>query len=112
MHEFSIVGSQKESGYVQEIRCKPEYHKFLIGRGGANIRKVRDSTGARVIFPGNNTEEGVDAELITIMGREEAVIKAKQQLELLIKDLVGTFRVMLYWSETMHTIPASDSLIF
>lgn len=32
---------QQQSSFTAEVRAKPEYHKFLIGRGGANIRKVR-----------------------------------------------------------------------
>ena len=31
---------QAQQHHSLEIRCKPEYHRFLIGRGGANIRKV------------------------------------------------------------------------
>lgn len=70
-----------------DLRAKPEYHKFLIGKGGGNIRKVRDNTGARIIFP---TSEDKDQELITIMGTEEAVKEAQKELEALIKNLVRT----------------------
>ncbi|XP_026876745.2 vigilin isoform X2 [Electrophorus electricus] len=66
------------------LQAKPEYHKFLIGRGGANIRRVRDRTGARVIFP---SAEEPDQERITIVGREEAVRQAQRELEALIKNL-------------------------
>ena len=31
---------QAQQHYSLEIHCKPEYHRFLIGRGGANIRKA------------------------------------------------------------------------
>uniref|UniRef100_A0A674P2N1 Vigilin n=1 Tax=Takifugu rubripes TaxID=31033 RepID=A0A674P2N1_TAKRU len=65
---------------------KPEYHKFLIGKGGGNIRKVRDSTGARIIFP---TADDKDQELITVIGTEEAVQEAQKELEELIKGLVS-----------------------
>lgn len=68
-----------------DLRAKPEYHKFLIGKGGGNIRKVRDNTGARIIFP---TAEDKDQELITIMGTEGAVKEAQKELEALIKNLV------------------------
>ena len=78
---------QKESGFTVELKAKPEYHKFLIGRGGANIRKVRDSTGARVIFPSADDQ---DQELITIIGKKESTEKARVELEMLIKDLVSS----------------------
>ena len=35
-----VCVSQKESSFTAEVKAKPQYHKFLIGRGGANIRKV------------------------------------------------------------------------
>lgn len=31
---------QVQNKYTTELRCKPEYHRFLIGRGGSNIRQV------------------------------------------------------------------------
>uniref|UniRef100_A0A665W5S7 Vigilin n=1 Tax=Echeneis naucrates TaxID=173247 RepID=A0A665W5S7_ECHNA len=70
--------------HTAELRAKPEYHKFLIGKGGGNIRKVRDSTGARIIFP---TSDDKDQELITVVGTEEAVQEAQKELEELIKSL-------------------------
>lgn len=85
---------QQTKSHTAELRAKPEYHKFLIGKGGGNIRKVRDSTGARIIFP---TAEDKDQELITVIGTEEAVQDAQRELEELIKSLVRptrTFRRM------------------
>jgi len=81
---LELAGERIESGHTLEIRCRPEYHKFLIGRGGSNIRKVRDATGARVIFPSN---QDADPELIIIMGKQDSVDKARDLLNELIKDL-------------------------
>lgn len=47
---------------------------------------MRDSTGARIIFP---TAEDKDHELITVIGTEEAVAEAQKELEALIKSLVS-----------------------
>lgn len=81
---MELTEERKDSGHTTEVRCKPEYHKFLIGRGGVNIQKVRDSTGARVIFPGPDDQ---DKHLIIVMGKKESVDHARAELELLIKDL-------------------------
>ena len=80
-----LLPSQQINNFTAELQAKPEYHKFLIGRGGANIRRVRDRTGARIIFPSPDDPE---QELITIVGREEAVRQAQQELETLVKNLV------------------------
>ncbi len=76
---------QKESGHSAEVHAKPEYHRFLIGRGGANVRKIRESTGARVIFP---SHDDADQETISIIGKKESVDKAKKELEELVLNLV------------------------
>lgn len=35
-----LVEDRKINSYTAEIHAKPEFHKFLIGRGGVNIKKV------------------------------------------------------------------------
>lgn len=66
------------------VRAKPEHHKFLIGRQGVNIQKIRDETKARIIFP---SEKDDDREVITLLGTKEAVAAAKTELEAKIKEL-------------------------
>ncbi len=80
------VCPQAQEHHTLEIRCKPEYHRFLIGRQGANIRRVRDKFGARVLFPQKSSEE--DSEMVMIIGRKEKAEAAKAHLEKLIKELV------------------------
>nr|XP_054769278.1 vigilin-like [Lytechinus pictus] len=75
----------EQASFTADVHAKPEYHRFLIGRGGANIRKVREETGARVVFPNNNDD---DQTLVQIIGTKEAVEEAKKRLASLIKDLV------------------------
>ncbi|XP_071446747.1 vigilin [Hetaerina americana] len=67
-----------------EVRAKAKHHRYLIGRNGAKIRKLRDSTGARIVFP---SEKDEDKEIITILGTKEAVEKAKAELEATIADM-------------------------
>ncbi|XP_033821571.1 high density lipoprotein binding protein a isoform X1 [Periophthalmus magnuspinnatus] len=81
---LALAEEKQTKSHTAELRAKPEYHKFLIGKGGGNIRKVRDSTGARIIFP---TADDKDQELITVVGTEEAVKEAQRELEELIKSL-------------------------
>ncbi|XP_055958186.1 vigilin [Patella vulgata] len=82
---MEMASEKKLSGFTAEVQAKAQYHKFLIGRGGANIRKVRESTGARIIFPTNNDK---DQETISIIGTKESVEMAQKELEGLIKNLV------------------------
>lgn len=50
-----------------QVRAKPQHHRFLIGRNGANIRKIRDATGARILFP---TDKDEDKGIITVIGKK------------------------------------------
>ncbi|CAK9823134.1 Hdlbp [Anthophora retusa] len=82
LHELTT--EKQLSSYSAEVRAKVQHHKFLIGKNGANIKKIRESTGARIVFP---TEEDQDKEVITIMGKKEAVEKAKAELEATISEI-------------------------
>ncbi|XP_058464873.1 vigilin isoform X1 [Malaya genurostris] len=79
-----LTNEKELSSYTAEVRAKPQHHKFLIGKNGASIKKIRDLTGARIIFPGNNDE---DKEVITIIGKMEGVEEAKAQLLAIIKNI-------------------------
>ncbi|XP_053689981.1 vigilin isoform X1 [Sabethes cyaneus] len=79
-----LTNEKELSSYTAEVRANPQHHKFLIGKNGASIKKIRDLTGARIIFPGNNDE---DKEVITIIGKKEGVEEAKSQLEAIIKNI-------------------------
>ena len=72
------------SGITSEVKAKPQHHKFLIGKSGIHIQKIRDETGARIIFPGSND---VDKETITIIGTKQACDSAKKIMEGKIKEL-------------------------
>jgi transcription antitermination factor NusA-like protein len=73
-----------ENSFTAEVTAKPEHHRFLIGRGGVNIRKVREKTGVRIVFPSRQDE---NQELITIIGKKEAVEEAKADLMSKISQL-------------------------
>jgi len=79
-----LSNEKQEASFTTEVRAKPQHHRFLIGRSGANIKKIRDATGARIIFPTNKDE---DKELITIIGKKDSIVKAKEQLESIIIEL-------------------------
>jgi len=72
------------SGNTVDVKAKPQHHKFLIGKSGIHIQKIRDETGARIIFPGSND---ADKETITIIGTKQSCDSAKKIMEAKIKEL-------------------------
>merc|ERR1712136_413782 len=76
------------TGYTETIRSDPKHHRFLIGRNGVNIRKIRELTGARIVFPTDSEANSMkERDIITIVGREESVKKAREELEARIEEL-------------------------
>lgn len=65
---------------------------------------MRDTTGARVIFP---TAEDKDQDLITIIGKEDAVREAQKELEALIQNLVRPGLPGATWAAGVGTSPWS-----
>ena len=84
---------QEEAGYTAEVRAKPEFHGFLIGRGGSNIRELRLQTNTRIVFPGVND---ADQQLIIIIGKKENVDSAMKELNARIDGLVSNLLVINY----------------
>lgn len=62
-----------------------EFHRIIIGKGGAFIRKIRDDTQTRIDIPSNDSESNV----IVITGKQENVIKARKLIEDKIRELVS-----------------------
>lgn len=81
---LDMSNEKQLSSFTAEVRANPKHHRFLIGKKGASIKKIRDSTGARIIFPTNDDK---DKEVITIIGKKENVETAKAQLEAIIREV-------------------------
>ncbi|KAH1009812.1 vigilin [Dendroctonus ponderosae] len=81
---LDLASEKQLASFSDEVRAKAQHHKFLIGKNGTNVKKIRDSTGAKICFPSNLED---DPETITIIGKKEAVADAKKQLEAMIKGI-------------------------
>ncbi|ETN70747.1 hypothetical protein NECAME_14565 [Necator americanus] len=69
------------------VIAKPEFHRFLIGKGGSKINKMRESYDVRVMFP---RETDTDKETIHLLGKKEDVVKVKKELQENIRQLNET----------------------
>ena len=66
-----------ESNYQVKVPIFKQFHKFIIGKGGATIRKIRQDTDTKVDLP----ESGSDSDMITITGKKANVEKAQKQIQ-------------------------------
>lgn len=68
-----IVKDLAETSFMLEVPIYKQFHKFVIGKGGANIKKIRDETQTKIDLP----SEDERSDVIRITGREENVRQAK-----------------------------------
>ncbi|CAD6197714.1 unnamed protein product [Caenorhabditis auriculariae] len=85
---LTALAKDKEQNLLEEtVKAKPEFHRFLIGKGGAKISKIRENFDVRVMFP---RESDIDKDLIHLLGKKEDVLKVKAELEEAIRQLEET----------------------
>ncbi len=78
----------QENSYQEKIPIFKQFHKFIIGKGGATIRKIRSETDTRIELP----ESGSESDMIAITGKRENVLKAQkmiQQIQTEMADVVS-----------------------
>lgn len=78
--------------YEDTVIARPEFHRFLIGRGGSKINKIRENFDVRVMFP-KDTDD--DKETIHLLGKREDVLKVKKELENNVKQLNETIETTI-----------------
>lgn len=113
--EMKFFIFQLESNFQMTVPIFKEFHKHIIGKGGANIRKIREETQTRIDLPGG--ESGEDK--ITIIGRKVNVEKAVEQLTKIQNELVRLeklgwncilyFQLKMYTAETLITFSVVGS---
>ncbi|CAJ0581839.1 unnamed protein product, partial [Mesorhabditis spiculigera] len=81
------MAKDKLDTHEDTLKAKPEFHRFLIGKGGSRINKLREQYDVRVMFP---REDDQDKETIHLLGKKEDVESTKKELEALIKQLNET----------------------
>lgn len=79
------LAKDREANFAEDtVRAKPEFHRFIIGKGGARINKIKAAGNVRIMFP---READADKESIHLLGTTDEVVRAKAELESIIKQL-------------------------
>lgn len=87
-----LAKDRELSSHEDTIKFNPQFRRFLIGRNGQNIKKIRDiCPDVRIIVP---RDQDQDQDTITLMGRKEEVDKIKVALEKHISELNETVEVI------------------
>ena len=98
-----------EANYQIKVPIFKQFHKFVIGKGGATIRKIRTETDTKVDLP----ESGSDSDVITITGRKENVEKAQKKIVQIQSEMANVVSVDITIPSKIHNtmIGAGGKLI-
>uniref|UniRef100_A0A9J2PCM1 K Homology domain-containing protein n=1 Tax=Ascaris lumbricoides TaxID=6252 RepID=A0A9J2PCM1_ASCLU len=90
---LALAKDRELSSFEDSVKAKSEFHRFLIGRGGGNIKKIREKyPDVRILFP---RETDTDDETIHLLGKKEEVAVVKKQLESMISELNETVEMKM-----------------
>jgi len=84
---LSLAHEKELESYCVDITAKADYHRFLIGKKGVNVQRLKREFGVNYAFPRSDDK---DQDTITIMGRQEQVELAAEDLRKTIKELDNT----------------------
>ncbi len=94
-----MIKDMQENNYQEEIQIFKEFHRIIIGKQGAFIKKIRDETQTRIDVPA----EASDSNVITLTGKKENVLKARKMFEEKIKELVNIKEDFVEIPHQLHT---------
>lgn len=98
--QLTALASERQiNGHCEELKADTKFHKFLIGRKGGNIAKIREQHNVRVVFPGPQEK---DQEVITIIGKEEDTKRALDDLKAIIEELMAVDQINFEVEQKYH----------
>ena len=70
-----------------------QFHKFIIGKGGATVKQIRQETNAKIDLPAS----GSDSDIIILTGKKEDVLKAQKKIQTIQSEQadVVSLRILL-----------------
>ncbi|CAH8643190.1 unnamed protein product [Schistosoma mattheei] len=99
-----LIKLVKEENYIQEIYIFKEVRSSFLGREYPRVRKILEDTQTRL----QNPNVGSNPEIFTVIGREENVRRAIEQLEELQKKLATVKEVTVSIPSALTTKFAGD----
>lgn len=68
----------------------PKYHPKIIGRKGVIIDKIRKEHEIQIQVPSMKSGADESSDVITLTGYERNCLAAKEEIELMVKELVSS----------------------
>ena len=85
---IEMSNDYQTNNYTEELKVRVEHHRYLIGKNGSNINKLREQAQVRLNFASDNSGQSTkDCDRVFITGKKEEVQKAKAILDAKISEL-------------------------
>uniref|UniRef100_A0A6Q2XLU3 Vigilin n=1 Tax=Esox lucius TaxID=8010 RepID=A0A6Q2XLU3_ESOLU len=81
-----LIQDLVENTFSLSITIFKQFHKNIIGKGGANIKKIREETCTKIDLPAENS----NSETIVITGRKNNCEAARDRILAVQRELVNT----------------------
>ena len=85
-HMKKLVTDLVASSYKLEVPIMKRFHGNVIGRNGANIKKIKEETGTQIDIPAENSASDV----IIVTGHKAQTEKAREMILKIQSELVCT----------------------
>uniref|UniRef100_A0A8C3A085 Vigilin n=1 Tax=Cyclopterus lumpus TaxID=8103 RepID=A0A8C3A085_CYCLU len=83
-----IVAEMVENGFCLSVPIFKQFHRNIIGKGGSNIKKIREETSTKIDLPAENS----NSEMIVITGKKANCEVARSRILAIQKELVTRLR--------------------
>lgn len=87
---LAIATEQALNNVSVDISVKKELHRFIIGRGGEQIKKIQEKTKVKIIFPLRNGDNAADPNIVTFYGSKAGCAEAKAIILKRVEDIENT----------------------
>ncbi|KAJ8274644.1 hypothetical protein COCON_G00092690 [Conger conger] len=93
-----IVAEMVENSFSVSVPIFKQFHKNIIGKGGVNIKKIREETNTKIDLPAENS----NSEMIIITGKKANCEAAKNRILAIQKELANITEVDVSIPSKLH----------
>ena len=90
----------QENNYQAKVPIFKQFHKYIIGKGGATIKGIRKETDTKIDLP----ESGNDSDVITITGKKENVEKAQKKIVQIQSEMANVVSIDVMIPSKIHNM--------
>uniref|UniRef100_A0A8C3G5H4 Vigilin n=1 Tax=Cyclopterus lumpus TaxID=8103 RepID=A0A8C3G5H4_CYCLU len=93
-----IVAEMVENGFCLSVPIFKQFHRNIIGKGGSNIKKIREETSTKIDLPAENS----NSEMIVITGKKANCEVARSRILAIQKELANITEIEVSIPSKLH----------